>query len=310
MVVAADAAIRSTEPFVIARRSVPFDCAIVMPTNADECVRYAAVELQKYTKRMTGVELPIVANAASASLPDKAIVLGIARLESPDAFRLHADGRRLRITGGGSRGVLYGVYELLETYGGIGWFSTWRTVVPKRESFAVPGNLDDLQMPAFEMRVASCPAPELAARLRLNGRGAIPTGLDGAKFGGPAHPSIGYGHTMQRLLPPKKYFAKHPEYFSETGGVRVAEKSQPCLTNPDVLRIVTSNVLAAIRRNPDREYYPVTQNDWGNWCTCAKCAAVDAEEESHAGTMVRFVNAVAEAVEKEFPHVKIQTLNP
>jgi HAMP domain-containing protein len=37
-------------------------------------------------------------------------------------------------------------------------------------------------------------------------------------------------------------------------------------------------------------------------------AAVDEEEESHAGTMIRFVNAVAEAVEKEFPNAIIETL--
>ena len=41
------------------------------------------------------------------------------------------------------------------------------------------------------------------------------------KFGGVAHASIGHWHTLQWLLPIKKYFAEHPEYFSETGGVRI-----------------------------------------------------------------------------------------
>ena len=68
------------------------------------------------------------------------------------------------------------------------------------------------------------------------------------------------------------------------------------------------NVLERIRRDPDATFYGVSQNDWRGYCECTNCAAVDAEEASHAGTMVRFVNAIAEAVEKEFPGKFIETL--
>ena len=33
------------------------------------------------------------------------------------------------------------------------------------------------------------------------------------------------------------YFAKHPEWFSEIKGKRTADRTQLCLTNPDVLRL-------------------------------------------------------------------------
>ena len=91
-------------------------------------------------------------------------------------------------------------------------------------------------------------------------------------------------------------------------GERLKKRSQLCLTNPDVLRIVTSNVLERIRSDPGAKFYGVSQNDWYNYCECPSCKAVDDEEESHAGTMIRFVNAVAEAVEKEFPNAIIETL--
>ncbi|MBR2839659.1 MAG: DUF4838 domain-containing protein [Kiritimatiellae bacterium] len=290
--------------FVLAERDKAAECAIVVPAEASEPLRYAAEELRSHVKLLTDVELPISTNGTERA---RTVALEEDASLGEDAFRLRVEGNVLRVAGGNGRGVLYGVYELLETHGGVSWLSADCTEAPPRDMFAVPGALDDLQRPAFAMRKAPCGSPLLSARLRLNGRGNVPGGGAGAKFGGAAHPSIGFGHTMQWLLPPKMHFAEHPEYFAETGGVRVAERTQPCLTNPDVLRIVTSNVLEAIRRNPDREFYPVTQNDWNNWCTCANCAAVDAEEGSHAGTLVRFVNAVAEAVEKEFPHVKIQT---
>ena len=290
--------------FVLAERGKPADCAIAVTADAGEPLRYAAEELRNHVKLLTNVELPISTNGTACG---RAVVLAEDASLGEDAFRLRVDGNVLRVSGGNERGVLYGVYELLETYGGISWLADDCTVAPPREVFDVPDSLDDLQRPAFAMRKVSCGSPELAARLRLNGRKNVPKGEAGAKFGGAAHTSIGFGHTMKWLLPPKRYFAEHPEYFAETGGVRVAERTQPCLTNPDVLRIVTSNVLESIRRNPNKEFCSVTQNDWNNWCTCTNCAAVDAEEQSHAGTLVRFVNAVAEAVEKEFPHVKIQT---
>jgi hypothetical protein len=115
-------------------------------------------------------------------------------------------------------------------------------------------------------------------------------------------------HTFNRLLSPGKYFKDHPEYFSELNGVRTAKRSQLCLTNPDVLRIVTKAVLRDIREDPTAKLFSVSQNDWDGHCTCKPCLEVDTREGSPSGTMIQFVNQVAEAVEKEFPNVWIETL--
>ena len=280
--------------------------AIVRAADASPSVKYAAEELRDFTEKMTGVRLPIVTD--DQPMPAKAIVLGRVR-ESDDSFRLLAKPPHLFVTGG-KRGVLYGVYELLERYGGCRWYASWHTVVPARETFSVPDDLDDAQAPAFPHREPfwwDMFNGDFAARNRANG----PAMRVGAKHGGPAGRfggGLGNCHTFNRLLPPEKYFDAHPEYFSMVKGTRLKERTQLCLTNPDVLRIVTSNVLACIRKDPTADYYGVSQNDWYNYCECPACAAVDAEEESHAGTMVRFVNAIAEAVEKEFPDKIIETL--
>ncbi len=218
---------------------------------------------------------------------------------------------------GGVRGCLYGAYELLETYGGVGWFASWRTVVPRLERLAVPAALDDVQRPAFTMRMTSWQDAlrgDFAARLRLNGaRAKLQERHGGAvcRFG----KNMGSCHTFSFLLPPKKYFAEHPEYYALRRGKRELPENaarwgytQPCLTNPDVLRIVTSNVLEAIKADPTAGIYGVSQNDNPRYCECPACAAVDAEEESHAGTVVRFVNAVAAEVERHYPNAIIETL--
>ena len=317
---------------LLAERGAPESYAIVVPASAGASVRYAAEELRDHVRMMTGTEMPIVTNetdATSASLPEKAIVLevvqdgftrssGSTRLDNQDAFRLHVEGRRLFVTGG-VRGVLYGVYELLETYGGVGWFASWRTIVPESDRFSVPEDLDVEQWPAFAMRHTSwfdvIRNPAFAARLRLNGGNgysdAISAGAEGEKFGGASFRfgrGMGACHTFKSLLPPERHFKEHPEWFSEVGGKRKDAPTQLCLTNPDVLRIVTSNVLEHIRRDPGARFFGVSQDDWNWFCTCANCAAVDEEEGSHSGTIVRFVNAIAEEVEKEFPDVFIETL--
>jgi hypothetical protein len=84
---------------------------------------------------------------------------------------------------------------------------------------------------------------------------------------------------------------------------------QLCLTNPDVVRIVTSNVLARIAKvYPKVKIFGVSQSDRWVYCTCSNCAAVDAREGSHAGTNIEFVNKIADAVAEKYPDVLIETL--
>ncbi len=146
---------------------------------------------------------------------------------------------------------------------------------------------------------------DLAARNKVNGNWMRLAEKHGGKirFGGGL-----FVHTFRLLCPPEEFFDAHPEYFSEIGGKRVKEHSQLCLTNPDVLKIVTERLLARIRKDPTAKLFSVSQNDWFNPCACPTCKAIDDREESHAGTLFTFVNQVAEAVEKEFPNVWIETI--
>jgi len=59
---------------------------------------------------------------------------------------------------------------------------------------------------------------------------------------------------------------------------------------------------------PDATIFSVSQNDWKNWCECPKCKAIDDCEGTPHGSILQFVNRVAQAIEKEAPHVAIDTL--
>ena len=276
------------------------------------------------------MSLPIATDASP--LPAKAIIIGDTRhsaavlkaagdptpgSEPPDdivtdGFWLLACPPHLLVMGPPERGTLYGVYEILERFAGCRWYASWHTVAPARDKIEIPETLNEIQTPAFAMREPYwhdvIRHPKFAARLRSNHNSNNPAD---AKYGGCAFRfggGLGSCHTFEALLPPEKYYDAHPEYYSLVGGKRQRERWQPCLTNPDVLRIITSNVLERIRSDPGAKFYGVSQNDWYNFCECPQCKAIDDEEESHAGTMIRFVNAVAEAVEKEFPDAVIETL--
>jgi hypothetical protein len=291
---------------------------IVRPVGASPSQVYAAEELQRFTMQMTGAQLPIVTD--DQPLPAKAILLGVTRhtktvLEEDldlgklgdDGFRIVTRAPHLLIVGSPVRGTLYGVYELLEKYGGCRWYAKHRSTIPKLDSWTIP-KLDDTQIPAFAMREPfwwGMFEGDFAARCKVNGNRPDLNEKHGGKI------RFGAGlfvHTFYPLMPPSEFFAEHPEYYSELDGKRTTERAQLCLTNPDVLRILTERVLARIRQDPQAKLFSVSQNDWGGWCRCPNCRAIDEREGSPSGTMIHFVNRVAEAVEKEFPDVWIETL--
>ena len=297
----------------LAVRGAAPEYAIILPSDTNPAVQYAAEELRDFAEQLTGVRLPIATNA---TMPKKAIVLELGNGEwrmrsgKADSFRLCVEGQRLRIIGGGPRGVLYGVYELLERFGGCRWYSSWCSKIPALDVFAVSDDLDDTQIPAFEMRDPGwfdvMIHPAFAARLRVNDR-FWDWKLEEKYGGNPYRWGAGLGgHTFKALIPPKTYFEEHPEYFAFVGGAR-RKDGQICLTNPEVLAIATSNLLARIRRDPGAKFYSVSQNDNWHRCQCDGCKAVEKEEESASGPIIRFVNAIAEKAEKEFPDALVHT---
>lgn len=309
----------AAQAVTIAKRGEGEVSVIVKPADASPAQNYAATELQKFVKEITGRELTITTDAAE--LPPHAILLGNTRhtaaiLGTPvkmaelgdEGFRIVTRPPHLLIIGSAARGTLYGVYEVLERFGGCRWYSSWFSVIPPSDALIIP-TIDETQTPAFAMREPywyDMFNGDLAARNKANGNGMRLTAKHGGK--GDRFGAGMFVHTFNRLCPPDEFFDTHPEYFSEIDGKRRKEHSQLCLTNPDVLQIVTERLLKIIRTDPQAKLFSVSQNDWHNFCTCPACKAIDDIEGSHAGTMIAFVNQVAEAVEKEFPHVWIETL--
>lgn len=279
--------------------------AIVVSFDATAAERHAAAELADHFTRIAGTAFPIT-NAAPSAVTT--IVLREDPLLGPEQYRLKASPgtRRLIVTGGRPRGVLYGVYGLLADHFDCRWFTPEFTHLPPRTRLLVPDELDETSAPRFEYREVFWTEAfdgDWAARNRLNSSHARLQPHHGGK--------ISYGpfvHTFERILPVAQHFDAHPEYYAMINGTRVRERTQLCLSHPEVL----SHAIAAVRRwiaeQPTASIFSVSQNDWLNPCACPSCKAIDDAEGSHAGSLITFVNAVADAIAKDHPQVAIDTL--
>jgi hypothetical protein len=289
---------------------------IVIPVEAIASERYAAEELQSYLEKISGAKLPIVTDAEPAQARE--IVLGnnarLAKLGvKVDWQRLGSDGFTVRtrnnalvIAGGRPRGTLFGVYGLLEEKLGVRWFTPECEQAPRRDRLVLP-SLDETQVPVLENREVFwrevMRSPDFAARHRLSGHHSGFT----EKHGGRAFVYFPFVHSLDMLIP-QELFKEHPEYFPLINGKRVSGYVQRCLSNQEVIRLAVKQVRAWIKEHPEATILSVSQNDTFNACQCPACKALDDAEGSQAASMIRFVNAIAENITLEYPHLRIDTL--
>lgn len=335
----------NTGKVLLSQKGKPLVC-IVKPADGTPAEMNAVDELSDYLNRITGGTFSVV---EEKDLPPnkKAIYVGntgFAQSHGINAEKMGKEESVLRtvdgnliLAGGRPRGTLYTVYIFLEDILGCRWYTPWYEKVPVLPTCSVT-YLDKNFSPAFASRdmYTLLNDPRIytnkekwgrwVVKNRLNGfslgreiwykitgsyrRAIIP---EGEKTGGGWFMAGPGSHSFAYFFPAEDYFEKHPEYFSERRGKRVPSTSvnanHLCLTNPDVLRIMTEKVLEEFKNNPDANVVAVAHNDGGcdTFCDCEKCREF-AEKEGESGLLLAFVNKIAETVEKEYPGKYILTL--
>ena len=314
---------------------------IVIGENAIAGERYAAEEFQELLARATGVQLQIVEHTDRT---DRHVFIGPSRhltasrvsftteAFGPEDLRIVVRDKNIAIAGGRPRGTLYGVYVFLENYVGVRFLTFDHTHVPPVENWRLIGPVDRFYHPPLAFRWNDVGEnerdPTFAARLRCNGYRPVnnPTAEmqylpDHASRPRTADPKLGgvsgwvlINHSFHRQIPSGRYGKEHPEYFCLIDGKRRAQPdehgihTQPCLTNPDVLKIVTAAVLEEIEQGPHRENFSVCPSDNQDYCQCDRCRAIEQREGSSIGPLLTLVNAVADRVAVLHPDKQIGTL--
>ena len=257
----------------------------------------AAQDLQKYLTQK-GVDA-----TAQDGFP---ISLSIDESRGEDSYRVTASvgenkTEGLAIVGGNGRGILYGVYAFLEEYANVRFFT------PELE-VCEPGDViifDGLSMdytPAFELRQTDWyrwKTDELGYSWSVKNGINIVNGWNNYTWGEDLGGCLSYAPSM---------FVHTIGKLAEMDTPYPANAPTPCLTDEDIYNAVLKNVRAVLAQYPTSKILSVSQNDTHSYCKCENCEAITKEEGSPAGTLLRFVNRIANDIAADYPDVTIDTL--
>ena len=247
------------------------------PTTA-----HAAEELTKYLQKK-GVAIREDGFAISIAV-DPSI--------EQDGYRIEADENGMTIKGDNT-GVLYGVYNFLEKYADVRFFTPTLEKCVEGE-VEIPFGVILEYSPAIKARRLTWHCVRDAAWCVKNGVNNCDAPLT-EELGGQR---LNYGklfvHTIN-ILRETKY--PYPPYGTN-----------PCMTDPEILETVIKNVRKSLAETPDANIISVSQNDFEGHCECPNCKKIEEEEGSPAGPFLCFVNKVAEDLEKDYPNLTVDTL--
>ena len=243
------------------------DYKIVLFQDASITEKTAAEELRTYLKLVSGAEIPII-SSSDAYIKGHHIFIGyhhsLAKKTSmikpdpeDDGFTYKTSGDNLYIYGGKQRGTMFGVYAFLENELGIRWYTKDVTKIPTKAQYVLP-SLNHSESPAVKYRFVEFKHFHTDAALYAHNKMNMVWDASPTKYG-KLHNYWGI-HTSETLVPTKKYFKTHPEFFSYRNGKRVPH-SQLCLSNPEVLKVVVSTLKTKINTVINYWGYDVSQND-------------------------------------------------
>ena len=278
---------------------------IILPAAALAGERDVADLLSEVVAKATGVTLPVATDDTPAT--DCEIVIGktnrdtdkvaTARAEiKNDGYAMVVDGTRLYITGTLPRGGVYGVYAFMEDYLGARFCSDTYMTLHDGEVKDIPADLYRVDSPYFFSRDTFWYHILHPRRpTKLNGRNAVKSNhWDMPDLGGGVTYAGPFVHSIWDLTE-----TKHEIGF------------QPCLTDEAIYQTTIKNVRKRLQENPNATIISVSQNDsypHQAGCQCENCKAIDDREGTPMGSLLTFVNRIADDIKDDYPNVYVDTL--
>ena len=246
--------------------------------------RYAAEQLQKYVREMTGAELPIAAQGQAPRVVIR-VAPGAAKY---DGFRLRAENGDVIIESAEPRGCIFGVYALLEGLGCRFYGpAPLGVIVPKTNSFSVPASLDLVREPAFAWRFPSSGTPEEQVQRGCNITFVVnkPEQTELVKRLGIRQ--YQWGHIWPDLVQkqdlrdgrkaePMSYEGRQDWFPADPKGQRRNNGKSLCFSNAKALDWFTDNTVNWLFTNcRDADYVSLWSADEGSiaLCQCEQCKA-------------------------------------
>ncbi len=272
---------------------------VIVVTEPNNIEKTKAAEfLQYYIEACSGTKIEIV-----NTKPTNSNYISISSSNTDnEGFTYNSDGNSLHIHGFGEKGIIYAVFDFLESEFGIHWYTSDYTYIPKLHSYTLK-KFSITKHPAFSTRLNYYYDPLHDKEWCLHNK------LNTAKYSRNdiINAATWWGmHTFKEFISEEKYFDLHPEYFCLLDGKR-SKGGQPCLSNPKVLDIVVNSLEEVITKNPTYRIYDVSQNDNRKFCQCSKCTNIKKKYGGETGLNIWFVNNVAKRIKNSHPDKLIGT---
>ncbi|MBQ8375367.1 MAG: DUF4838 domain-containing protein [Clostridia bacterium] len=282
---------------------------------------FAADELIRYGERMLGKDgvYEVYLGCSGAFL--EAFGVDTAKFVY-DGFFIEVTENRIVVASLMPRGVLFGVYEILERNGCV------FVRVPSLEEYVPKTGIFRTQLPEYvnspmEIRsisyccyefdglieeltamIDNCAKNKANAFFIHQNMIDITEGIQRAvneikkrgmifEYG---------GHFVEKFVP-RERFEEEPELFIERNGKRV-NTGNFCPSNPKSIRYVVDGLVNFVKRNKGIDVlHTWFEDSTGGWCTCEKCKGISPTEQQAIAT-----RAMAKAVKEVEPTLKIDFL--
>lgn len=309
---------------------------IVLPENPSRYETMAAGELSEHLTLATGKTYPVsrgvvreTRNIFIGSHPKIQELLKGLRSFRKEEWLVQAFGNdTLILTGGTPRGILYAVYEFLENELGVLWLDEWSTHVPRRQEITWNVGLKYSGEPSFACRgVYAYFGADRALRHRFYARNRQNHFHDEKFRSGEAwdrgvSPVIGsprschtfYNYTQNWDKSKDALFSWSAQAQKHLRATSAYGPGQVCLSNPETVRLFAEQLRKYIQadiqysgKEQAPEIYVISPNDNISYCECEQCKAGVRKYGGQTGLLLRFVNALAENIEKDYPQIRLMT---
>ncbi|VGO14071.1 hypothetical protein PDESU_02628 [Pontiella desulfatans] len=298
------------------------------PAKQQRVVRFAAEELQSYLNQMGGAVKAIGQIDADAAPARIHLQLNPASELRWDGYRITTDRGRIIIEAAQARGVLYGVYELLERCGCSFFYpeEAWH-IVPTIKALPEINLTHEPQVEWRGLALYGVRSDELPicqatldwmAKQRFNyvllsqDRPAHRPGLaQEVFFAGKTREAllpeimdrgfiINLGeHNTHEYLDRNALFEVHPDWFAEIQGRRV--KGQICYSNQEAMKYYAEALVAYVKNNTWIDIVGTWPLDGGGYCKCEPCS-------NNPYAVYEGIKLVAQEVAKARPNLMVEHL--
>lgn len=296
---------------------------ILLPSAPTVAEERAAYTLQRHLRKICNCSFQIVKGASSRSYISIGNTRSASRIErqennlGEEGYEIQIDNKNLLFRADGPIGIVNASLAFLEEDLGVLWWGKRKneTYYPSNPNISVSLAARSSK-PFFEYREPYFNSIQSKYYMNHNRLRASRGVAEYPLLSWQPYSQFPRGyklHTFNTLVPGSEYADSHPEYYSEKKGKRLVPNkynagTQLCLSNHELASLVSKRAKQLLDEAPTSTKIHISQNDGGGrFCDCKRCAQINQKEGARSGSLIYFINRVADELKKSHPKVKVVT---